>query len=414
MEAHRVGLPLAVGIAVVAAGAATFALRPRSELIDPASVAATDYFSTSQLDRIHDYRGPQRWLGLGELVVSGGTLALIALHPPTRLRRALERGKARPILVAAAAGGALSVVLVVVGLPLGAIAEQRARDFGLSTQNWGGWFEDLAKSTGIGIVFAGVGGALLMAMIRRFPRAWWAVGALAAVVLSAVFVSYGPVVIDPLFNKFTPLPDSPLRSEVLALAHEDGVDVGQVYGVDASRRTTGANAYVNGLGHTKRVVLYDNLLKDFSPDQVQSVVAHELGHVKHRDVPRGLLWLAIVAPAGMLVIQRLTERFAPPDAGAGSRTAGPAVLPAAVLSIAIVSFLLNIPGNALSRQVERSADGHALDLDGNTAAFIAVERKLSLQNLGDPDPPGWLQLVFGTHPSTLDRIGYALTWARQH
>jgi STE24 endopeptidase len=414
MEAHRVGLPLAVGIAVVAAGAATFALRPRSELIDPAPVAATDYFSTSQLDRIHDYRGPQRWLGIGDLVVGGGTLALIALRPPRRLRRALERGKARPVVTAAAAGAGLSVVLVVVGLPLSAIAEQRARDFGLSTQDWGGWFGDLAKSTGIGVVFAGLGGALLMALIRRFPRAWWAVAAAAAVVLSAVFVSYSPVVIDPLFNKFTALPDSPLRTEVLALAHKDGIDVGQVYRVDASRRTTGANAYVNGLGHTKRVVLYDNLLSEFSPDQVQSVVAHELGHVKHRDVPRGLLWLAIVAPAGMLVIQRLTERLAPRDSGAGTRAAGPAVLPAAVLSIAIVSFVLNIPGNALSREVERSADGHALHLDGNTAAFIAVERKLALQNLGDPDPPGLLQAIFGTHPSTVDRIGYALTWARQH
>src|SRR3954471_7512849 len=414
MEAHRVGLPLAVGIAVVAAGAAPSAPRPRSKRIGPAPVAARACFSTSQLDRIHDYRGPQRWLGIGDLVVSGGTLALIALRPPRRLRRALERGNARPILAAAAAGGALSVVLVVVGLPLSAVAEQRARDFGLSTQDWGGWFGDLGKSTAIGVVFAGIGGALLMATIRRFPRAWWAVGAAAAVVLSAVFVSYGPVVIDPLFNKFTPLQDSPLRSEVLALAHKDGVDVGQVYRVDASRRTTGANAYVNGLGHTKRVVLYDNLLNDFSPDQVQSVVAPKLGHVKPRAVPRGLLWLAIVAPAGMLVIQRLTERLAPNDAGAGTRGAGPAILPAAVLSIALVSFLLGIPGNALSRQVERSADGHALDLDGNPAAFIAVERKLSLQNLGDPDPPEWLQLLFGTHPRTVDRIGYALSWARTH
>src|SRR3954452_15302325 len=414
MEAHRVGLPLAVGIAVVAAGAATFALRPRSELIEPAPVAATDYFSASELKRIHDYRDPQRLLGLGGLVVSGGTLALIALRPPRRLRRALERGAARPILAAAVAGSALSVVLVVVELPLSAVAQQRARDAGLSTQDWGGWMGDLAKSTGIGIVFAGLGGALLMALIRRFPRSWWAVGAVAVVVLSAVFVSYGPVILDPLFNKFTALENSPLRAEILALAHKDGVDVGQVYGVDASRRTTGANAYVNGLGHTKRVVLYDNLLKDFSPDQVQSVVAHELGHVKHRDVPRGLLWLAIVAPAAMLVIQRLTERLAPRDAGAGTRAAGPAVLPAAVLSIAIVSFVLNIPGNVLSRGVERSADGHALHLDGNTAAFIAVERKLALQNLGDPDPPGWLQAIFGTHPSTVDRIGYALSWAQLH
>jgi STE24 endopeptidase len=111
----------------------------------------------------------------------------------------------------------------------------------------------------------------------------------------------------------------------------------------------------------------------------------------------------------MLVIQRLTERLVP-----AKNRRGPAVLPAAVLFIAVVSFLLNIPGNALSRQVERAADGHALHLDGDSAAFIAVERKLALQNLGDPDPPALLQLIFGTHPSTVDRIGYALTWARSH
>jgi STE24 endopeptidase len=414
MEAHRVGLPLAVGIAVFAAGAATFALRPRSELIEPAPVAATDYFSASQLDRIHEYRDPQRWLGIGGLVLSTGTLALIAVRPPRRVRRALERGARRPILAAAATGGALSLTLVVVGLPIAAVAEQRARDFGLSTQDWGGWIGDAAKSAGIGAVFAALGGALLMALIRRFPRSWWALGAVAVVVFSAVFVSYSPVLIDPLFNKFTSLPNSPLRSEILALAHKDGVDVGEVFKVDASRRTTGANAYVNGIGHTKRVVLYDNLLSDFSPDQVRSVVAHELGHVKHRDVPRGLLWLAIVAPAGMLVIQRLTERLAPSSGSGGAGRPGPIVIPAAALSIAIVSFALNIPGNVLSRQVERSSDGHALNLDRDPAAFIAVERKLALQNLGDPDPPAWLQILFGTHPKTVDRIGYALTWARDH
>src|SRR5436305_8544952 len=104
MEAHRVGLPLAVGIAVVTAGAATFALRPRSELIESAPVAATDYFSASQLDRIHDYRDPQRWLGLGGLVVTGGTVALIALRPHRRLRRALVLGDAHQLFATAATG----------------------------------------------------------------------------------------------------------------------------------------------------------------------------------------------------------------------------------------------------------------------------------------------------------------------
>jgi STE24 endopeptidase len=152
-------------------------------------------------------------------------------------------------------------------------------------------------------------------------------------------------------------------------------------------------------------VLYDTLLRDFPPDQVRSVVAHELGHVKHRDVPRGLLWLAIVAPAGMLVVQRLTERLAP-DARLG-RGAGPAVLPAAALSIALVAFLINIPGNAMSRRVEASADAYSLKLDGNPAAMIGLERRLAIQNVADPDPPRVWQILFGTHPTTLERIGVA-------
>jgi STE24 endopeptidase len=412
MEAHRVGLPLAVGIAVFAAGAATFALRPRHGLIHPAPVAAEAYFSPSELERAQDYRGPQRLLGLGGLAIEAGTLAFIALRPPRRLRRALERGQRRPILAAAGAGAAFAVLLVVVQLPVSIPAEQRARDFGLSTQNWGSWTVDLLKSTGISIVMTAIGAMILMGVIRRFPRWWFALGAVALVVISAVFVFFSPVLIDPIFNKFERLPDGPVRTEVLRLADRAGVDVGQVYRVDASRRTTGANAYVNGIGHTKRVVLYDNLLRDFPPDQVRSVVAHELGHVKHRDVPRGLLWLAIVAPAGMLVVQRLTERLAP-EARLG-RGAGPVVLPAAALSIALVSFVINIPGNAMSRRVEASADTYSLRLDNDPAAMIGLERKLSTQNVSDPDPPGWVQFLFGTHPKTVERIGVALTWARDH
>ena len=401
-----------MGVAVFAAGAATLVLRPRHGLIHPAPVAAEAYFSPSELDRARDYSGPQRLLGLGGLAIEGGTLAFLALRPPRRLRRALERGKRRPIVAAAGAGAGFAVLLAVVQLPVAIPAEQRARDVGLSTQNWGGWTEDLLKSTGISIVMTALGAMILMGAIRRFPRSWFALGAIALVVLSAVFVYLAPVLIDPVFNKFERLPDSPIRTQVLQLADRARVDVGQVYRVDASRRTTAVNAYVNGIGHTKRVVIYDTLLHDFPPDQVRSVVAHELGHVKHRDVPRGLLWLAIVAPAGMLVVQRLTERLAP-DARLG-RGAGPAVLPAAALSIALVAFLINIPGNAMSRRVEASADAYSLELDGDPAAMIGLERRLSTRNVSDPDPPGWAQFLFGTHPKTVERIGFALTFSREH
>ncbi|HEX8741522.1 MAG TPA: M48 family metallopeptidase [Thermoleophilaceae bacterium] len=411
MRGHRSGLPVAVAIAVVTAGAATLAVRPRGGLIDPAPASEQAYFDRAELDRIHDYSGPQRVLGLAGLAVTGGALALVALRPPRRIRRALERAGARPILGSAAAGAAISVAIVVVTLPLAAARHSRAEDYGLSTQDWGPWLADVGKAAAIEAPLAAAGAAILVGLMRRFPRHWWAPASAAVVALSVVFLWLAPVVIDPVFNRFTALPEGRLRSEVLELAERSGVEVGEVYRIDASRRTTGANAYVGGLGHTKRVVLYDNLIEDFSPAEVRSVVAHELGHVKHDDVPRGLLWVALVAPGGLLVIQRLTERWAPRAGGGGA--AGPATLPAAVLALAVVSFALGIAGNYVSRRVEARADAYALRLTGDPAGFIALERRLVTKNLGDPDPPGVLSALFGTHPPAVERIGFALTYARE-
>jgi Zn-dependent protease with chaperone function len=297
----------------------------------------------------------------------------------------------------------------VIGLPLSAISEQRARDFGLSTQNWGSWAGDVAKSTAIGAVFAAGGAAVAIALIRRYPRRWWIPGSAAIVAFSALLVFASPVVIDPLFNKFTPLPEGKLRSEVLALATKADVDVGQVYRVDASRRTTATNAYVWGLGKTKRVVIYDNLINKYPDDQVRSVVAHEMSHVVHNDVPRGLLWLAIVAPAGTLLVKELAERL---NRGRPLGTA--AALPAIALSIGIVSFAVGSAGNVLSRRVEARADTYALELTNNPAAFIGLTRSLAVTNVADPSTPRIYQVLFGTHPTTMQRIGAGLSWAREH
>jgi STE24 endopeptidase len=414
MQFHRFGLPLAVGLAVAAAGVATLALRPREGQIEPAEVEPRAYFSTQQVDRARDFRGPQRVLALTNLGLTGVALALIALRPPRRLREALARG--RPWRTAAATGAALSVALAVLTLPLAAAMHERSRDFGLATQGWGDWLVDVAKSTGIGALFAAAGGLLLVWLLRRFPRRWWVAGSVAVVAIAVLFSYVSPVVLDPIFNKFEPLPSGQLRSDVLELARRSNVDVGQVYRVDASRRTTAVNAYVNGIGHTKRVVLYDNLIDGFPRDQVNSVVAHELGHVRHRDVPRGLLWVAIVAPAGVFLVQRLSERWAVPEArlaeGRGSATA--LAIPAVALALGVVSFLVQLPGNAMSRTVERSADAYALNLTQDPESLIGVQRRLAIDNVSDPDPPRWVQVLFGTHPTTVQRIGAALTWSRQH
>jgi Zn-dependent protease with chaperone function len=392
----RLRLPVAVVVAVAAAAAATFLLRPRG-VIEPVPVEAQQYFTASQLDRAEDFRSVQRLLGLAGLGIGIGTLALLAWRQPRSLIARLER---RPLLGGAAAGAAISLVLVVTGLPINAWMRARALDVGLATQSWPDWAVDVVKAAGIGAVTAAVGGLVAMALVRRFPRRWWAPAALLVLVYGVVTIWLYPIVIDPVFNRFDRLPQGKLRSEVLELADRAGVDVGQVYRVDASRRTSAANAYVIGLGHSKRVVLYDNLIDDFSPGEVRTVVAHELGHQKHDDLLRGLAWLAIVAPAGTFLVQALAERARP-----RGRLGTPAALPAIALSIAVVSLGLGCASNVLSRKVEASADSFALRLTRDPEDFIGFQRRISVQNVGDPDPPGWYQALFGTHPRTLERIG---------
>jgi STE24 endopeptidase len=311
------------------------------------------------------------------------------------------------VATGAATAAGLSLAVGLAPLPVAVALTQRARDVGLVTQSWWGWAGDLAKSQAIGAVLAGAGGAVLMVGMRRFGRRWWIPGAAVVVAFGVAMTYAGPVVLDPIFNRFTRLPAGPTRTEVLDLAHRAGVEVGQVFEVDASRRTTASNAYVNGLGRTKRVILYDNLLRDFTPAEVRLVVAHELGHVRHRDVPHGLLYLLVVTPFALLAVARLGERLAP----RGS-LGTPAALPAVVLAVALVAPVITTISNQLSRAIERRADAFALSLTHEPQTQIDFQRRIAVKNVADPDPPGWQRFLLGTHPSTIERIGQAAAAAR--
>jgi Zn-dependent protease with chaperone function len=399
---HNVERPRRVAVAVVAAfvvaEAAVLLLRPRDGVIAPAPVDPGSYFTPEEIHRARDYRRGQLVIFGAGVVVEAGILAALVRRPPSRLRGPLRR----PILVAAGAGAALSGGLTAAQLPLSAISHQRSANVGLSTQGWDGWLGDVAKSTGIGAVFAGAGAAAAVALMRRFPRTWWAPGSAVALGFAVATLYLGPVVLDPIFNRFTVLPEGRTRADVLALARGAGVDVGQVYEVDASRRTTASNAYVTGLAHTKRVVLYDNLLADFSPDEVRLVVAHELGHVHYRDVPRGLLYVALVAPVGLFAAAALTRRLAPDE-----ERPGPAALPALALSVAVVSLGVTTIANQLSRRIEARADSYSLRLTDAPEPFIGFERGITLRNVADPDPPDWETWLLASHPPTVQRIGIA-------
>jgi STE24 endopeptidase len=394
---------LAAAAALASAEAAVTLLRPREQIPAPVAVQATSYFSPQEIGRARRFGRPQLAIGLASTALETALLARLVARPP----RALLGPVRRPVAAAALTGAALSAGLGVATLPLAALARHRARRVGLITQGWGGWAADLAKSAAIGgaVAAAGAGGAV--ALMRRSPRGWWLPGAGLATAAGALFAAAGPVVLDPIFNRFTPLAPGQARDDVLALAGAAGVRVGEVFAVDASRRTTAANAYVTGLGATKRVVLFDTLLESFSRDELRLVVAHELAHVRHRDVVRALVFMALVAPAGALAVSQATSALA------GGADPGPRTVPALALALGLVGAPLALAGNRLSRAVERRADRFSLELTGAPEPFVAFEQRITVRNLADPDPPRWLTALLATHPPTVERIGAALAFERE-
>jgi len=389
-------------IAIAAAEGARRLLTPRTAPLEPAHVEIRSYFSDAEIERGRRYARPQRALGLGRTAIDLAALVTLARRPP----RALAASRSRPVAAAGVAAGGLAVAMSVPTLPLRAISRRRAIAVGLDTQSWRGWGADLLKASAIETVFAGAAGSAIVAAVRRYPRGWWLPAASASVLTGTVLAALAPVVLDPLFNDFTPLPEGEARADVLELARAAGVKVGEVYSVDASRRTTAANAYVTGLGPTKRVVLYDTLLDRYSRDELRMVVAHELAHVRHRDVPRGVLYATLVAPAVALAVQRMSWALSP-------ARATPAVLPVLALAAALVSAPVGIVGNRLSRAIERRADEFSLQLAAAPEALVSFERAIALQNLADLEPPAWVTRLFSTHPPTAERIGAALAWTRR-
>lgn len=297
---------------------------------------------------------------------------------------------------------ALAVIGRVVTLPFAVLLHRHVVDHGLSTQGTGAFLGDLARSEAIGVVVSTVALLVLVGSARRWPRVWPAVAGavLGGLVLVGSFVY--PVLVEPLFNSFEPLPDGPLRNQILQLADDEDVSVDEVLVADASRRTTTLNAYVSGFGSTRRIVVYDNLVDDLPPDQALSVIAHELAHARNGDVLTG----SVLGVAGTLfavgLLGLLVGRRSPPT---GVRD--PHVVPLLAALVAIGTLLGSPVQSAVSRQLEIRADVEALRVTQDPEAFIAMQRELATRSLADPTPPAWSQLWFGSHPTSLTRIAIA-------
>lgn len=386
-------------LVVAAAELGARALTPRERLPQPVPVELSSYFSAAEIERGRRYARPQLALGLARSGLQAGVL--VAAHRRLRAWAPTRRSPAAEAAAGAGVAAGLALGALAAGLPLAAVARRRSLAVGLATQSWRGWAGDVAKAGALEAAMAGAVGAGMAELTRRWPRHWWLPAAAGSVALGTLLGALAPVLLDPLFNDFEPLPDGALRSDVTALAAQAGVRVGEVFSIDASRRTTAANAYVTGLGPTKRVVLFDTLLDRYDRDEVRSVVAHELAHVAHRDVMRSIAYGAIVAAPAALAAQRLSWMLSPARSGA-------ATLPALALAGGVVSAPTGLIANRLSRAIERRADAMAIRLAGVPEAFISFERAIALQNVADLDPPAWVTRLLASHPSTAQRIGAAL------
>ncbi len=378
----------------------------------PTSLPAPDTVLTpTQLARAEAYAGPARVLGWSSLVVSMAVVCWLGFT------RAGQRLVGR--LVARLGGWWWVRVLVGVALvllagrlatlPFAAVSYRRRVSYGLSTQAWPDWLADVALSWAVNVVGSAIVVLVVVGTARRWPTWWPAVagGLAAALVMLGSFVY--PVLVEPLFNNFEPLQAGPLRAGVLRLAEAEGVRVDDVLVADASRRTTTLNAYVSGFGGTRRVVLYDNLVRGVPREEALSVVAHELSHARHDDVLHGSLLGAAGAVMGMgllgLVLGRRRRGGQEPEM---QNTAGdPAVVPRVLALVAVAGLLASPVQNGISRKIETRADVDAIVATGDPEAFVELQRQLAARSLADLTSPGWSQFWFGSHPTTRERIAVA-------
>ena len=406
----RVVVPALLAGAAAVAGAAASLLRP----IAPPSTVSTelDAFSAAVLRTVAGYTGPRSFAVAATTVLSVlvpfwfvGTRAGRALT--FRLAGPAEHSGIRAALVAAVVVVAASLARLPVALP---VAYHRDRAWGFAAGTVWTWLSEWTVRVGGRLLGSMVGVAVLLWAVRRWPRSWpyrlalVGTGAVAAVVL------LHPLLIQPLTLDTEPLEPGPLRTELQAMLDRAGEPEVDILVGDASRRTTRLNAFVTGLGPSRQLVLYDTLL-ELPDDRILYVAAHEFAHREHGDLARGVALSALGLLVGLLLLA-LVLRSPGTAAVVGARGPGDPRLVPMILVLAVVGQLVAAPvAMGVSRRAEAAADQRALELTGDPAAMVATTRTFVVRDLANPSPPTWVRLLFGSHPSPVERIRAAATFA---
>jgi STE24 endopeptidase len=336
------------------------------------------------------------------LMFSGASVAL-------RDRAVALAGASAPLVVATYVF-VLSILFDVAALPFGfyrgLILERR---YGLATETTGHWWKDHLKAVLVGLVLAELGALFVYFTLRTWPDGWWLAAGAGYSLIIILLVNLAPVVLLPLFYTFKPLEKAELRDRLTALASKAGARVMGVYEWTLSDRTRKANAALTGMGNTRRILLADTLLADYSDDEIEVILAHELAHHVHKDIRSSVLWDMALTFAGFLAAHQVLKRAVPYFGLHGA--ADPAGIPVLLMTAGFIGLAARPLLNAVSRAHERRADAYALRMTNNAPAFISAMRRLGQQNLAEENPSRLVQALFYTHPPMKDRVKAARHWA---
>jgi STE24 endopeptidase len=307
----------------------------------------------------------------------------------------------------------ITALIRLASLPFDIWRQHLQRNAGIVVQSWSGFVVDIAIGYGISLVAALIAALVFFGLVR-WVRRWWIPGAAIAAVLVIATSYVYPLVVEPAFNNFSAMPAGSLRTSLLQLAAQDHVHVSDVLIADESKRSTRLNAYVSGIGSSRRIVVYDTTLNKLPPEQIRSIIAHELGHVKRNDVLHGTAEGALGAGAAVCLVfvlvssPRLRRRAGVTD------VRDPSSLALLLALIALLGALTSPAELLVSRRIEARADVHSLTLTRDPGTLIAMQRQIAETNLADLDPP-WPEVWFyATHPTGPQRIAQARTWAELH
>ncbi len=286
----------------------------------------------------------------------------------------------------------------------------REHKYGLATQTFGPWMGDEGKSLLLSLVLGGLAAVLLFAIVRKLRKTWWLWGSLAVFILAVITVAAGPVFLQPIFNKVTRLDDPKVTEPILRMAHANGIPANDVYQIDASRQSTRISANVSGFANTMRITLNDNLLRRGSPEEIQAVMGHEMGHYVMNHIPKYLFFLGVVILVSFAylywglhwALDRWGARWEIREAS------DPAVLPLAALMAGVLFFALTPVMNTVTRTQEKEADMFGLNASRQPDGFAQAAIHLSEYRKMRPGPlEEW---IFFDHPSGYDRIHSAMVW----